>query len=138
METSQNKTILTIPLDLSEVLEQHRYELPENMILEMCDNDICNHENKKVEDGELFIVNFVDGEIKLSGSVRSYKDYKLISAEFNLKSKENCSLFGWEYSDDNQIEMDVVAELLTGEKINVLINKKIPLPSRSKLLIFYS
>lgn len=140
MQIVQNKKKSTykIPLNLEDVLEHHLVELPTHIFLEICENKVFNHENKQVGDGEIFILNFIEEGITLSGKIKGYKEEGIQTTDFLLKPKENCSMFGWKYSDVNQIELEIDAILHTGQEIKLVEKETIPLPTRSKLLLFYS
>ncbi|MCY3414652.1 MAG: hypothetical protein INQ03_23585 [Candidatus Heimdallarchaeota archaeon] len=137
MQIVQKKNIQKIPLQCDDILEAHKVELPEKIILEICENDIVNETNEKVSDGEIFITNFIDGGIKLRGEITGYINNESFSTGFILDQKENCSLIGWHYSDEEKITIEFLALLLTGEEIP-LLKRDIPFNTRAKHLLFYS
>ena len=140
LHQNKDKNIIHIPLDLSELLEEHRVELPTHIILEMCEGEICKHIDKPMQDGEIFLMNFIDGGVRINGSIKGYKDDETQrkKIEFSLDPKENCSFYGWKYSEDDKIDLTISAKLLTGQEINLLDKKTIPLMTRSNRLLFYS
>lgn len=124
-------------IDLSKVLAQHREEIPMTIILDSCDNNICNPEGKPVGDGEIFIINFVEN-VEIFGEIHGSGEHGKKFSKFKLGTKQKCSCFGWQYAENNEIFLSFSVKLLSGEYIPVVEDEKIPFPTRSKLFIFYS
>lgn len=135
---NENKTVLRIPLDLSNILEGYRVELPKYIILETCDS-ITHREQSYIQyNAEIIIHNYIESGIKLIGTIIGSQGDKVDNIEFHVDTKSNTIIGGWDYSRGNEIEIDVIANLPNDQKIHLLNNYKIPLETRFKQLIFYS
>ena len=135
--THKDKEVYKIPLDLSDVLDVHRMEIPDHILLETCDSCMCE-DGVEATDGEIVLMNFLDGGISLHGVISGYQDNILHSAEFVIAPKENSFIGGWDYSEEHKIEVRVIAKLLTDQQIPLLDNFVIDNKSRCKHLIFFS
>lgn len=134
----ENKRIYHFPLDMYDVLETHRVELPARIIMETCQSAFEQEKTSISNDGEIVVMNFLEGGISIVVEIVGTRNNTLKSQRIQLNPKQNDASYGWQYSSSNDIEVSVAAHLLTGQEIPLLENEKIPINTRFKQLLFYS